>query len=82
MPEIKIFFWQICHQAIPVRGTLLKRGLSIGAGCRVCLSDIESIDHLFSKCQLGKKVWELADKHQWFPKQFSPNSDHQLTETL
>jgi len=82
MPKIKIFLWQICHQAIPVRGKLLKRGLNIDAGYPVCLSDIESIDHLFSKCQIGNKVWELADKHQWFTILFSLDSCQQLTETL
>ena len=82
MPKIKIFLWQICHQAIPVRGTLLKRGLDIDVVCPVCLGDIESIDHLFSECHIGRKVWELADKHHWFPIQFSPDGYHQLTEML
>ena len=82
MPKIKIFLWQICHNAVPVRGTLLKRELNIDAGCPLCLDDIESIDHLFSECQIGKKVWDLADKHQWFPLQSSPEGYHQLTEVL
>lgn len=63
MPKIKIFLWQICHDTVLVRGTLLKRGLPIDAGCPICLGDIESSDHLFSECLIGKRVWELADKH-------------------
>ena len=82
MPKIKIFLWQICHKAVPVRGTLLKRGLNVDAGCPICLGDIESIAHLFSECPVGKKVWEPADKHQWFPIQFSPGGYQQLTEVV
>ena len=72
MPKIKIFLWQLCHKSVPVRGMLLKQGLNIDAGCPIYLGDIKSIDHLLSECPIGKKVWELANKHQWFPTQFSP----------
>jgi len=82
MPKIKIFLWQIYHNAIPVRGTLLKRGLNIDTGCPNCLGDIETIEHVFTECQAGKKVWELASKHQWFPIQFSPDGYQQIAEAL
>ena len=76
------FLWQLCRKAVPVRGMLLKRGLNIDAGCPICLVDIESIDHLLCECPIGKKVWELADKHQWFPIQFSPGGWQPITEVL
>ena len=82
MPKIKIFLWKICHNALPTRGTLLKRRLNIDAGCPTCLGDIETIEHIFTECQTGKKVWELASQHQWFPIQFSPDGCQQIDEAL
>jgi len=82
MPKIKFFLWQLCHKAVPIRGMLLKRRLNIDAGCPICMGDIESIDHLLCECPIGKKVWELADKHHWFPIQFSPGGWQPLTEVL
>jgi len=67
MPKIKIFLWQMCHNALPVRGTLLRRGCRVDPLCPLCLRDIESSDHLFSKCSLTRRVWDLAKAHKWIP---------------
>jgi len=68
---MKVFLWQLFHKSLLARGTLLKRGLNINASCPICLGDIESIEHLFKDCQMVKKVWDLAAKHQWLPSVFS-----------
>jgi len=47
MPKLQIFLWQIFHHALPVRGSLFKRGLNIDPTCPLCMDDIESLDHLF-----------------------------------
>ena len=72
MPKIKIFIWQVCHNILPVRGTLLRRGLIINPACPLCLGDIESIEHIFKDCPLVHKVWDLAAQHSWLPPTLSP----------
>jgi len=59
----------MCHNALPVRGTLLRRGCQIDSQCLLCQDDIESSDHLFSKCSQTTKVWDLAKIHKWIPLQ-------------
>ena len=65
MPKIKIFLWQMLHNALPVRGVLVRRGLNIDPACPLCMNDIESNDHLFWECPYIKEVWRLAQQHKW-----------------
>jgi len=67
MPKIKIFLWQLCHNALPSRGTLLRRGLQIDPLCSTCFADIEDLDHIFRHCPMAHKVWDMAVAHQWLP---------------
>ena len=69
MPKIQIFLWQMCHNTLPVKSTLLRRGCQIDPQCPLCQDDVESSDHLFSKCSQTTKVWDLAKAHQWIPLQ-------------
>ena len=63
MPKIKIFLWQLCHNALPVKGILFRRGCHLDPQCPLCLNDIETHDHLFSTCSLTMIVWDLARQH-------------------
>ena len=72
MPKIKVFLWQLCHNALPVRGTLLKRVVHIDPICPLCLDDIESTEHLFKDCLVASKVWDAAHTHMWLPVSVSP----------
>jgi len=56
--------------------------MNIDLVCPICLDDIESIEHLFHDCQMVKKVWELADKHKWFPIQSSPRGYQEITDPI
>jgi len=67
MPKIKIFLWQICHNALPVRGSLLYRGCNVDPVCPLCYHELETIEHLFWDCPGVAEVWTLAAQHQWIP---------------
>ena len=73
MLKIKVFLWQLCHKAIPVRGLLLRKGLQIDPICPICLDDLESMEHLFNQCCLINKVWKIAENHGWLPPSTSPD---------
>ena len=32
----------------------------------VCLTDVESAEHLFKDCMVASQVWEIAHTHSWF----------------
>ena len=69
MPKIRLFLWQLCHNVLPTRATLLQRGIYIDPVCPGCHSEIEDIDHLFMGCHMVKKTWDLAVSHQWISSQ-------------
>jgi len=64
MPKIKIFLWQLCHDALPSMAKLLRKGIQID---QVCLTEIKNINHLFVGCPMVKKTWDLAVSHNWLP---------------
>ena len=72
LPKIKIFLWQMCHNALPVRGTLFRRGCQLDPQCPMCMTDIESTEHLFQDCPQIQRVWDLAQQHRWLPTLPSP----------
>ena len=74
--------WQIFHHALPVRGTLFRRGIPLDPVCPLCLQEVESIDHLFVQCPLSKRVSQLATQHGWFPTAFRWDSTHDLRQQL
>jgi len=47
MPKIQVFLWQMCLNALPIRGTFFRRMGHIDPTCPLCNDDIETIDHLF-----------------------------------
>ena len=82
MPKIRIFLWQLCHNALPTRANLLCKGLYIDPVCPACLSEIEDIDHLFVGCHMVKKTWDLAVSQQWLLSQPFPLSFPSVREGI
>ena len=66
-PKSLIFLWQTLHNALPIRGNLLRRDIRVNAACSFCADDIESNDHLFWECPFTQKLWTLASHHSWLP---------------
>ena len=63
MPKVKIFMWQLCHKALPSRGTLFCRGIPLDPLCPACNTALEDTDHIFLQCPLAQKVWDLSLIH-------------------
>jgi len=78
IPMIKIFFWQLCHKALSVRGTFLIRNININQVCPLCPADIESIEYLFKNCMIVNNVCKAADNHHWLPLNISSIGCHDL----
>jgi len=82
LPKIRVFLWQLCHNALPVRGTLFHRGLHIDPLCPTCSTETEDLDHLFMHCPMANAVWEMAVVHQWLPHLPFNHSGSTLREEL
>ena len=67
MPKVKVFLWQLCHRALPSRGTLFRRGIHLDPLCPACNTALEDTDHIFLQCPLAQKVWDMAVAHKWLP---------------
>ena len=55
--KIKCFLWQWCHQSIPVRAVLAKRGMDIPFLCPICNNAPETILHALRYCPKEQLFW-------------------------
>lgn len=52
--------WRIIHEVIPVQKLLFKYKISKSPECSLCISPLESVDHLFVNCPMVKPMYELV----------------------
>ncbi|XP_074300517.1 uncharacterized protein LOC141631792 [Silene latifolia] len=57
-PQIKLFFWQLCHDAIATKVNLAKRVECDNTMCPMCFASLETGTHLFRDCFIAQGVWE------------------------
>ncbi|XP_074305989.1 uncharacterized protein LOC141641217 [Silene latifolia] len=57
-PRVKLFFWQMCSEALATRANIAARIGGEFSMCPFCSSCIESSLHLFMGCGVAKWVWE------------------------
>ncbi|XP_058739812.1 uncharacterized protein LOC131611980 [Vicia villosa] len=55
--RIKNFLWRLCHNILPLRTNLLKKGIHIDPSCPFCDRSPETLDHLFCHCDVTKMIW-------------------------
>lgn len=58
--KIKMFWWKVLHNGLPVFENLIKRGCGSCNICMVCGEEPESVDHMLIQCRVAKEVWSLA----------------------
>lgn len=56
-PKLRHFLWISLHQGLPSRVVLYKRRLSNSLTCPLCLSNDESVEHIFLECPWVKVIW-------------------------
>ncbi|KAL7176319.1 hypothetical protein ACSBR2_029794 [Camellia fascicularis] len=82
-PKLKHFVWRICHNALATKQNLWRRRCANSAECPICLTAVESVEHLFFGCKWAKSVWfgtglgfrcvelETGTIRSWFGKLFA-----------
>lgn len=55
--KVRCFIWRASIGRIPVAETLLSRGVNVqSSNCLLCLNEVESVDHVLTKCNFAKEV--------------------------
>jgi hypothetical protein len=58
MPNsIKMFLWRACHNILPTKVSLQKRGIVLDPLCQFCQLECEMSNHILLDCILAKDVW-------------------------
>ncbi|XP_074282782.1 uncharacterized protein LOC141607325 [Silene latifolia] len=57
-PHVKLFFWQLCSEALATRANIAARVGGEFSTCSFCHSSIELSLHLFRDCGVANWVWE------------------------
>jgi hypothetical protein len=56
-PKVKLFWWRLGHDSLPLRMNIMRRGMEIDTKCPVCWRLDEDGGHCFLKCKVVKKFW-------------------------
>ena len=54
---VKMYVWRACHNLLPTKGNLFKRGVCDNNSCPNCLSAEETILHAVWECPAATDVW-------------------------
>jgi len=77
IPRHKVLLWRILNNALPVRDELQKRGIRCSPLCPRCETSLETINHLYVKCEVTRREWfgsqlginfhntELSNFNEW-----------------
>lgn len=58
--KVNIFIWRLLLGRLPTFVELVKRGVAIlNTNCSICEWEEESLAHIFSRCEVAKKTWEV-----------------------
>lgn len=59
--KVKILWWRIIKEIIPVRDVLRRRGVDLDTAFPLCANHPETIKHLFLDCSKTQEVWSLCN---------------------
>lgn len=57
IPRVRLFLWQTCANALPVKSNMARRGSDVDMVCTLCGEEMESITHLLLYCGQEHLVW-------------------------
>ena len=53
----KMFLWRACHNLLPTKVNLRKRGVCENSFCPICLAENETVEHIIWECPAANDVW-------------------------
>ncbi len=55
--KLKNFTWRLCHNSLPTRDNIRRRGIDIDTCCECCQMPIETSEHLLFECSFAHSIW-------------------------
>lgn len=59
-PKLKLFWWKVLHNGLPVAENLNRRGMKIYNLCQVCGEEVETVQHVIMDCRVAKEIWSFT----------------------
>jgi hypothetical protein len=56
-PAVKMFVWRACHNLLPTKTNLHRKGVCVEAQCPICLQEEETTEHAVWECPSANDVW-------------------------
>jgi hypothetical protein len=60
--SVKMFLWRACHDIIPTRVNLQKKGIALDPSCIFCNMEAETTMHILWNCPSSNDVWGACAK--------------------
>lgn len=61
-PKLQLFAWKCLPGILPKRSRIRNLGIGINGNCAFCNKHEETLNHLFSTCELALNAWSTTDK--------------------
>ena len=74
------FQYKLLYQILGTNKLLHQIGRSKHSACHICNTDIETITHLFTTCEVAKELW--ADLNSWLERVINKHLSQALLEIL
>jgi hypothetical protein len=59
---VKVFLWRACHNLLPTKKKLMRKGIISTPSCPICEMDIEDTEHILWHCPSAMDVWGACGK--------------------
>ncbi|KAM1315314.1 hypothetical protein ACFX2F_019083 [Malus domestica] len=56
-PKVKNFTWRVCHNILPTKVNLTKKGVRVESECGICQGEDEVAEHVLFTCSFSRAVW-------------------------
>ncbi|KAM1857414.1 hypothetical protein ACFX14_007525 [Malus domestica] len=64
-PKVKNFTWTACHDILPTKVNLHKKGVGVEVACGVCQGEEETVAHVLLTCPFARAVWFSSPFGLW-----------------
>jgi ribonuclease HI len=58
----KVFMWRACHNILPTKGNLKRRGIGTDDLCQICCQEKETVFHVLWECPAAQDVWGASER--------------------
>lgn len=59
-PKVKNFTWKVCHDILPTKVNLRRKGVGVQMECGVCQGEEETAAHVLLSCPFARAVWFIS----------------------